>query len=272
MRLDGKHMIVTGGASGLGAETVRALSTAGARATIATRNPAIGASLAAELQGVDTAELNLTDPASVRRFAARWEGPVHALVANAGLMAVSTRELNPAGWELQQATNFLAHLANGLHKSLQAAGPARVVVVSSGVQLRSPVNLDDVDSERRSYDPRVACAQSKTAGVLLAVAISRHRASEKITGNALPPGFFHTDPQRRVTPEAMGGMDENGNLLRPEYDQTLEQGAAQQSEAVPRGSDSQHGVAGWSVDPVTAGRLWDVALQTLRPAPLAWRT
>lgn len=151
VRLDGQRMIVTGGASGLGLETVRALSAAGAEVTVATRNPAGAAALVTELPGVDIKELDVADPASVRRFVTRWEGPVHALVANAGVMAVPTRQLNPAGWELQLATNFLGHfqLANGLHENLRAAGPARVVVVSSGVQLRSPVDLDDLHFERR---------------------------------------------------------------------------------------------------------------------------
>jgi NAD(P)-dependent dehydrogenase (short-subunit alcohol dehydrogenase family) len=158
VRLDGRRMVVTGGASGLGAATVRALATAGAEVTIATRDPAAGATLVTQLPGVRTAALDLADPASVRRFAAEWTGPLHALVANAGVMAVPTRQLTSAGWELQLATNFLGHfqLVHGLLTSLRAAGSARVVTVSSGVQLRSPVDLDDPQFDRRPYDPWTA--------------------------------------------------------------------------------------------------------------------
>jgi len=290
VRLDGKRMIVTGGASGLGAATVRALSAAGAHVTIATRDPATGAPLAAELPGVDTAALDLADPESVRRFVADWEGPLHALVANAGVMAIPTRRLNPDGWELQLATNFLGHfqLVNGLHEHLRAAGSARVVLVSSGVQLRAPVDFEDPHFARRPYDPWAAYAQSKTAVVLLAVGISRHWSAEGITANALAPGFIHTNLQRHVPPAAMralGGMDEDGNLVTPEYYKTIEQGAAtsvllagspllegvtgryfednQESEVVAGGAEARDGVASWSVDPAAADRLWTMALETL---------
>jgi len=290
VRLDGQRMIVTGGASGLGAATVRALATAGAAVTIATRDPASGAALAAEIPGVTTAALDLADPASVRSFISQWQGPLHALVANAGVMALPTRQLNPAGWELQLATNFLGHfqLAHGLHAHLRAAHGARVVVVSSGAQLRSPVDFDDLHFERRPYDPWVAYAQSKTAAALLAVGVSRHWAGEGITANALNPGYIHTKLQRHVPPaamRAMGGMDEDGHLLTPDYYKTPEQGAAtsvllagspllagvsghyfadnQEADVVPGGPDATHGVARWSVDPTAADRLWALALQTL---------
>jgi NAD(P)-dependent dehydrogenase (short-subunit alcohol dehydrogenase family) len=288
--LRGTRMIVTGGASGLGAETVRALARAGAEVTVATRTPASGAALADELPGVSLAALDLADPASVRAFAESWSGPLHALVANAGIMAVPTRRLSLAGWELQLATNFLGHfqLAHGLHAALRAAGSARVVVVSSGVQRGTPVDLDDLNFERRPYDPWTAYAQSKTAAVLLAVGISRHWAVDGITANALAPGFIHTNLQRLVpveTMRAMGAMDEAGNLLTPAYFKTPEQGAAtsvllagspllegvtgryfedaQEAEVVPGGPDAKRGVAAWAVDPQTADRLWDLALETL---------
>jgi NAD(P)-dependent dehydrogenase (short-subunit alcohol dehydrogenase family) len=288
--LRGKRMIVTGGASGLGAETVRVLARAGAEVTVATRNPASGAALTAELPGVDVRALDLADPASVRAFLASWNGPVHALVANAGVMAVPTRQLNPAGWELHLATNFLGHfqLSYGLHEHLRAAGAARVVVVSSGVQRGTPVDLDDLHFERRPYDPWMAYAQSKTASVLLAVGISRHWAGEGITANALAPGFIHTNLQRLVPPEtmqAMGAMAPDGTLRTPDYYKTPEQGAAtsvllaasplvegvtgryfednEEAEVVTGGPDVRRGVARWSVDPVAADRLWDLALASI---------
>jgi NAD(P)-dependent dehydrogenase (short-subunit alcohol dehydrogenase family) len=291
--LSGRRMIVTGGASGLGAETVRALARIGAQVTIATRNPAAGAALAGELATVDVAALDLADPVSVRAFTASWTGPLHALVANADVMALPTRQLNPAGWELQLATNFVGHfqLAHGLHDALRAAGRGRVVVVSSGVQRRTPVDLDDLHFERRPYDAWAAYGQSKTAGVLLAVGISRHWAGDGITAKALAPGFVHTNLQRSVPPEtmramgAMGAMDEAGNLLTPDWYKTPEQGAAttvllagsplvegvtgryfedgREAAVVAGGPDLQRGVASWSVDPVAADRLWELALATL---------
>ena len=285
--LTGRRYIVTGGASGLGAESVRALAGAGARVTIATRDPATGAALAAELTGVDSRALDLADPASVRAFLAGWDGPLDGLVANAGVMALPTRQVTTQGWELQLATNFLGHfqLAVGLHGGLRAAG-GRVVTVSSGAHRRSGVDFDDPQFERRPYDPWVAYAQSKTADVLLAVAIARRWAGDGVTANSLAPGWIHTNLQRHLDADVMraaGAMDDEGNLVTPPYYKTPAQGAAtsvllaaspllagvtgryfednKEAEVVPGGTRSESGlVADWAVDPVAADRLWELAL------------
>jgi NAD(P)-dependent dehydrogenase (short-subunit alcohol dehydrogenase family) len=274
--LTGRRIIVTGGASGIGLETVRALRGAGAEVTVATRNPTGGQHA-----------LDLSDLDSVRAFAAGWTGPVHAIVANAGIMALPTRQVAANGWELQLATNFLGHFAliSGLRENLLEAGDARVVMVSSGAQLRQPFDFDDPHFERRPYDPWVAYAQSKTADVLLAVGLDRHWAGDGVSANALEPGHIHTNLQRHVDDAAMraaGAMDNEGNLLTPDYYKTPEQGAAtsvllaasplldgvsgrffsdnQEPEVVQGGPDVSSGVAAWSVDPAAADRLWDYAL------------
>ncbi|MEV0391115.1 SDR family NAD(P)-dependent oxidoreductase [Nonomuraea sp. NPDC050643] len=276
--LTGRRIIVTGGASGIGLATVRALEGAGAEVTVATRNPTGG-----------QRALDLSDLGSVRAFAAGWTGPVHAIVANAGIMALPDRRLAANGWELQLATNFLGHFAliTGLRDNLRQAGGARVVVVSSGAQLRAPFDFDDPHFERRPYDPWAAYAQSKTADVLLAVGVARRWAADGVTANAFEPGYVHTNLQRHVdqaTMRAMDAMDEEGNLLTPGYFTTPEQGAAtsvllaasplvdgvtgryfssdnQEAEVVPGGPDATTGVAAWSVDPASADRLWDHALE-----------
>ncbi|MFE9611492.1 SDR family NAD(P)-dependent oxidoreductase [Streptomyces sp. NPDC006012] len=284
--LSGRRMIVTGGASGLGAETVRALAGAGAQVTIATRNPAIAQPLVDELPGTQAVALDLSDLASVRAFCADWSGPVDALVANAGVMMLPTREITAQGWELQLATNYLGHfaLAAGLRTALQVAEKPRVVVLSSGAQLRAGFDFDDPQFDRRPYDPFLAYAQSKTADVLLAVGISRRWAEYGITANACAPGWIHTNLTRhidRATMQALGAMDEDGNLLTPDYYKTPAQGAAttvllaasplvdgvtgqyfednQQAEVVDGGPEPMAGVAKWSVDPAAADRLWDYA-------------
>ncbi|MEV6766663.1 SDR family NAD(P)-dependent oxidoreductase [Streptomyces sp. NPDC051105] len=284
--LNGRRMIVTGGASGLGAETVRALAGAGAQVTIATRNPAIAQPLLEELPGTQAAALDLSDLASVRAFCANWSGPLDALVANAGVMMLPTREVNAEGWEMQLATNYLGHFAlvSGLHSALQAAEKPRVVVVSSGAQLRAGFDFDDPQFEQRPYEPFLAYAQSKTADVLLAVGISRRWAEDGITANACAPGWIHTNLTRhidRATMQALGAMDADGNLLTPDYYKTPAQGAAttvllaasplvegvtglyfednQQAEIVDGGPEPMAGVAKWSIDPAAADRLWDYA-------------
>ncbi|MFF8910779.1 SDR family NAD(P)-dependent oxidoreductase [Streptomyces olivaceoviridis] len=285
--LSGRRMIVTGGSSGLGVETVRALAGAGAQVTVATRNPADAEPLVKEFPGTRAVALDLADLASVRAFCDAWSGPVDGLVANAGVMMLPTREVNAQGWEMQLAINYLGHfaLAAGLRTALQAAEKPRVAVVSSGAQLRAGFDFDDPQFERRPYDPFVAYAQSKTADVLLAVGISRRWAEHGITANACAPGWIHTNLTRHLdeaTMRAFGAMDADGNLLTPDYYKTPAQGAAttvllaasplldgvtgryfednQESEVVDGGPDVMAGVAKWSVDPAAADRLWDLAL------------
>jgi len=289
--LNGRRMIVTGGSSGLGVETVRALAGAGAQVTIATRNPASAEALVKEFPGTRVVALDLADLASVRAFCDAWDGPLDALVANAGIMMLPTREVNAQGWEMQLATNYLGHfaLAVGLRPALQAAENARVAVVSSGAQLRAGFDFDDPQFERRAYDPFVAYAQSKTADVLLAVGISRRWAEHGITANACAPGVIHTNLARHLdqaTLQALGAMDADGNLVTPDYFKTPAQGAAttvllaasplldgvtgryfednQESEVVDGGPDVMAGVAKWSIDPTAADRLWDYALPVVR--------
>ncbi|MET8787207.1 SDR family NAD(P)-dependent oxidoreductase [Streptomyces sp. NPDC004589] len=289
--LRGRRMIVTGGSSGLGVETVRALAGAGAQVTIATRNPASAEALVKEFPETRAVALDLADLASVRAFCDAWDGPLDALIANAGIMMLPTREVNSQGWEMQLATNYLGHfaLAVGLRPALQAAGNARVAVVSSGAQLRAGFDFDDPQFERRPYDPFVAYAQSKTADVLLAVGISRRWAEHGITANACAPGVIHTNLARhldRATLQALGAMDADGNLVTPDYFKTPAQGAAttvllaasplldgvtgryfednQESEVVDGGPEVMTGVAKWSIDPTAADRLWDYALPVVR--------
>ncbi|WP_329288805.1 SDR family NAD(P)-dependent oxidoreductase [Streptomyces pseudovenezuelae] len=288
--LSGRRVIVTGGASGLGVETVRALAGAGAEVTVATRDPAAAEPLAKELPGVRTAALDLSDLASVRAFCADWSGPLDALVANAGVMMLPNRQVTAQGWEMQLATNYLGHfaLAVGLRGALLAADRPRVTVVSSGAQLRAGFDFADPQFEHRPYDPFLAYAQSKTADVLLAVGISRRWADHGIAANACAPGWIHTNLTRHLDPATMrafGAMDADGNLLTPAHYKTPAQGAAttvllaasplldavsghyfednQESEVVDGGPEVMSGVAKWSVDPAAADRLWDLAQPVL---------
>ncbi|MFD1052289.1 SDR family NAD(P)-dependent oxidoreductase, partial [Kibdelosporangium lantanae] len=142
------------------------------------------------------------DQASVRRFVADWQGPLHILVNNAGVMAAPETR-TPEGWELQFATNHFGHftLTTGLHPALAAAGGARVVSVSSSAHLYSPVVFDDIHFENREYNPWSAYGQSKTANILLSVGITERWADDGITSNALMPGAIRTNLQRHVSAE-----------------------------------------------------------------------
>ncbi|SEE36154.1 SDR family NAD(P)-dependent oxidoreductase [Streptomyces sp. KS_5] len=286
--LTGQRIIVTGGASGIGTETVRALAGAGAHVTIATRNPDIADPLVKEFTNTDTAQVDLSDLNSVRAFCGTWRGPVDSIIANAGVMALPTREINAQGWEMQLATNYLGHFALilGLHQALRKAQKPRVVVVSSGAQRLAAFDFADPQFEQRPYDPMTAYAQSKTADVLLAVGISRRWEKFGIAANSCEPGWIHTNLSRHLdqaTMQALGAMDSEGNLVSPDYFKTPQQGAAttvllaasplvdgitgrhfedaREAPVVDGGPDiTMSGVARWSLDTVAADQLWDYAL------------
>jgi NAD(P)-dependent dehydrogenase (short-subunit alcohol dehydrogenase family) len=186
--------------SGIGIETARALAGAGAEVTLAVREEDAGSRTAQDIPGnVRVALLDLAERSSVDVFVDSWEGPLHILVDNAGVMA-SPLTRTVEGWELQFATNHLGHfaVANGLRRALAAAGGARIVSVSSAAHQRSPVVFEDIHFRERGYDPWLAYGQSKTANILFAVEASRRRADDGITANALHPGSIRTNLQRYV--------------------------------------------------------------------------
>lgn len=221
--LSGKRVIVTGAASGIGMETARALARTGAEVTLAVRNADAGAYAADQIvattgnPNVHPANLDLTDRASIAAFVSAWDGPLHVLVNNAGVMATPEGR-TAAGWETQFATNHLGHFALGvgLHDALAADGAARIVSVSSSAHMLSPVVFDDIHFAFRPYDPVQAYGQSKTANVLFAVGATARWAGEGITANAVMPGAIPTNLQRHI-----GGMK-----TPPEQRKTPEQGAA----------------------------------------------
>jgi NAD(P)-dependent dehydrogenase (short-subunit alcohol dehydrogenase family) len=283
--LSGRRMIVTGGSSGIGVETARALAGAGAEVTLAVRDTAAGDRTAADLEGdVRVAPLDLADQASVRAFAAAWDGPLDVLVNNAGVMAIQELERTPEGWEMQFATNHLGHfaLALGLHDALAAAGDARIVSVSSAAHLRSPIVWDDIHFRFRDYDPWLAYGQSKTANVLFAVEATRRWAGDGITANALMPGGIATGLQRHLDPGYMQRARAAAHLPI----KTTEQGAAtsvllaaapelegiggryyedcREAEVVDRREGyAAAGVAGYALDPRNAERLWEESLRMI---------
>jgi NAD(P)-dependent dehydrogenase (short-subunit alcohol dehydrogenase family) len=288
--LTGRRAVVTGGASGIGVETARALAGAGAEVTLAVRNKAAGEATAEDIiastgnKQVVVAPLDLADQASVAGFVAAWDGPLHILVNNAGVMA-SPEMRTAEGWELQFATNHLGHfaLARGLHDALASAGGARIVSVSSSAHLRSPVVFDDIHFRSRAYEPWLAYGQSKTANVLFAVEATRRWADDGIFTNALMPGGIRTNLQRYVSDEELDRLRAaTGGPAAVQW-KTPEQGAATSvlvatspllegvggkyfedcEEAQPNQPGTRRGFAAYARDPEAAERLWQVSLETL---------
>jgi len=292
--LSGKRAIVTGASSGIGVETARALADAGAAVTLAVRNTEAGERVAAEIRegtgngAVTVGAVDLSDLSSVGAFVAAWSGPLDILVNNAGVMAIQELTLSASGHEMQFATNHLGHfaLALGLHDSLAAATSARIVSVSSGGHLRSPVVFDDIDYAFRDYDPFGAYGQSKTANVLFAVEATRRWAPEGIFVNALMPGGIATPLQRHLPAHYAEQALEAFRAAGTDF-KSVEQGAATSvllaasplldgiggryfedcNEAVVvnrRGGPGRGGVAPYALDPANAERLWELSLKLIQ--------
>ncbi|SDE02257.1 SDR family NAD(P)-dependent oxidoreductase [Glycomyces harbinensis] len=191
--LSGRNFIVTGGHVGLGLETTRALSRAGAAVTVGARDPERAAGALAGVERVELDRLDLLDPASIDAFAARYVDSgraLHVLINNAGIMGGRLSH-DARGYESQFATNHLGHfqLTLGLLPALRAARGARVVTVTSGAQRQGRIRWDD-PSFSTGYDPLAGYAQSKTANVLFAVELDRRFAAEGIRGYAVHPGII----------------------------------------------------------------------------------
>jgi NAD(P)-dependent dehydrogenase (short-subunit alcohol dehydrogenase family) len=292
--LTGKRAVVTGASSGIGVETARALADAGAAVTLAVRNAEEGERVAAEIRegtgngAVTVGALDLSDLSSVGAFAAAWSGALDILVNNAGVMAIQELTRSASGHEMQFATNHLGHfaLALALHDSLAAATSARIVSVSSGGHLRSPVVFDDIDYAFRDYDPFGAYGQSKTANVLFAVEATRRWAPDGIVANALMPGGIATPLQRHLPAHYAEQALEAFRAAGKDF-KSVEQGAATSvllaaspllegvggryfedcNEAVRvnrRGKPGQGGVAPYALDPANAERLWELSVTLIQ--------
>ncbi|HEY1415575.1 MAG TPA: oxidoreductase [Caulobacteraceae bacterium] len=293
--LSGKSAIVTGGATGIGIETARALAEAGAAVTLAVRNRAAGEAAAADInraaKNANVGPLDLSDLASVRAFAADWgRAPLHILINNAGVMACP-QSYTADGLEMQIGTNHFGHfllsvlLADALRAGAQNQGrPARVVELSSIGHRRSGVDFDDPHYRRRPYDKWDAYGQSKTANALFAVAFNQRFGTEGVHANSVMPGGIMTPLQRHLTREemiGMGWMDEAGTV-RQGF-KTPEQGASTSvwaavggelegvgglyledcRQAAPFNPEAPfQGVKDYALDPVAADRLWALSVET----------
>jgi NAD(P)-dependent dehydrogenase (short-subunit alcohol dehydrogenase family) len=193
--------IVTGGTSGIGWHTARALAKRGDTVILVGRNPdrcnAARDRILAEFPDamVDT---RLADFASLAQVDALASGiitdynRVDVLVNNAGGF-YSTRQLSQDGFELTWATNHLAPflLTHRLLPLLRASAPSRIVTVSSAAHISTSINFDDLQAER-SYSGLRAYAQSKLANILFTYEVAHRLADSDVTANALHPGFVAT--------------------------------------------------------------------------------
>ncbi len=292
--LSGRTAIVTGGYSGIGLETTRVLSQAGATVIVPARTPDKARANLAGLARVEPAALDLLDPASIDAFARVFLAsgrPLHLLIHSAGIMA-SPLTRDRRGYESQFATNHLGHfqLALRLLPALASAEGARVVALSSRGHRYSPVDFEDPNFERRPYDKWQAYGQSKTANALFAPGLDRRTAEQGVRAFAVHPGGILTDLTRYFTDEDLKRYhfirQPDGKIVPdpalPAFPlKTVAQGAATTvwcatspmlegmggvycedcdiAEEIPGDMTTPAGVAPWACDPEAAERLWTLS-------------
>ena len=203
--LTGYEVIVTGGASGIGIETVRAFAKAKARVILTARDIKKGQEVANEIikstgnEKVEVELLELGSLKSIKLFVDRFlakKRPLNILINNAGI-STTPQGYTEDGFELQFGTNHMGHFAlfKGLAEALEEGAKktgrnSRVVALSSAAHCMANVDFDDVNFKSRAYDPHISYSQSKTANSLFAVELTRRYRGKGVFANAVMPGFY----------------------------------------------------------------------------------
>ncbi len=285
--LTDKVAIVTGGSTGIGLETVKTLSEAGATVIVPARNIEKARQNLQNIKNVEIEEMDLIDSDSITRFTDKFLASgrqLDLLINNAGIMFVPLRR-DKRGIESQLATNYLAvfQLTASLIPALKKANGARVVNLSSQGHQFSPFNFEDPNFEEREYETLAAYGQSKTAINLFSLELDNLAKSSGIRAYSVHPGNIWGTELLREAPLEMlqnfGFYDEKGNPVQEVIAslKTIPQGAATTIWAATSpllnniggvycedsniaelalGQEMEAGVKPYSLDETSAKRLW----------------
>jgi NAD(P)-dependent dehydrogenase (short-subunit alcohol dehydrogenase family) len=234
--LKGKIAIVTGGGTGIGLETVKTLSKAGATIIVPARDVEKAKQNLKGVSNIEIEELDLINPDSVDTFAKKFLAsgrPLHLLINNAGIMFVPLRR-DAKGNESQFATNYLSvfRLTARLWDALKKADGARVLNVSSLGHHFAPFNFEDPNFENHEYQTLQAYGHSKTAVNLFSLELDHRAKSSGVRAYSIHPGNIWGTELTREAPieilQQFGFLDDKGNPVQEVIDslKTIPQGAA----------------------------------------------
>ncbi|WP_422024827.1 SDR family NAD(P)-dependent oxidoreductase [Pyruvatibacter mobilis] len=214
--LSGKLAVVTGGASGLGLETVRGLCGCGAKVVVPVRDPAKGeeaaSSIRAAVPGADITMMpcDLASFESIRGFCDAFNaqhGRIDLLINNAGVMACPFAT-TADGFEMQFGVCHLGHflLTNLLMPAVLRGAPARIVNLSSRGHHFGPVNLADPNFAETPYEKWDAYGRAKTANILFTVELERRFSDKGVHAYAVHPGAIATALGRHLSEQDIKDM------------------------------------------------------------------
>ena len=292
--LAGRTVLVTGGYSGLGKETARAMAARGAHIILSGRDATKLDEAAKEIgdetnASIDMLVCDLASLDSIRSAAKEANerfAKIDLLINNAGVMAPPL-ERTAEGFEMQFGTNHVGHflLTNLLMPLVEKGERPRIVNLSSRGHHFDFVHFDDPNYEKREYEKWAAYGQSKTANILFAVGLEQRLGDKGIHAYALHPGGIMTNLGRHMTEEDMAWMMDRikksaeASGKEPQGFKTIPQGAAttcwvatsdelegagglycedchvaNQSDDDPTG-----GVKSYAIDPAAADKLWTLS-------------
>jgi len=289
--LTGKLVVITGGASGLGQETARAMAARGAQIVIPVRDMAKGEAAVTEIRKsvpdahIELMQCDLGSMASIRAFAKAFlvqHDRIDLLINNAGVMACPHMTTSD-GLEMQFGTNHIGHflLTNLLMPAIlegAKGGGVRIVNLSSRGHHFDTVHFDDPHFEKRDYEKWAAYGQAKTANIMFSVGLEKRLADKGIHALAVHPGGIRTNLGRHLTEDDIAAllkrMEENAG--ESVAFKTVEAGAATSCYAATApeldgkggvyledchvaavdDEDPSGSVRSYAVDPGNAEKLW----------------
>ncbi|KAF8176145.1 NAD(P)-binding protein [Mycena galopus ATCC 62051] len=215
--LAGQVIIVTGGNSGIGKETVKALLQHNAKVYVAARSPENAKAAIDDLKSqtgkqAEFLQLDLADLHSIKRAAREFnekETQLHVLFNNGGVMAPPIEQVTAQNYDLQFGTNvlgetFLFHhaAAPDAHCHRHPESPARVINTSSMASELSSrkINFNTLKDgpARKRMGTNNLYAQSKFGNVSFSNELFRRYGDQGIMSVALNPGNLKSGLQRHL--------------------------------------------------------------------------
>ncbi len=292
--LHNKVAIVTGGYSGIGLETTKALVAVGANVIIPAKRPEIAnQNLNGVVSETNIIKMDLGNLNSVKNFTNSFKenfNTLSLLINNAGIMACPETRVGD-NWESQFAINHIGHflLTKELMSTMANTEGSRFVSLSSSAHALTGILWDDIHFSKQPYDKWIAYGQSNTASSLIAIELNERMKNYGVEGFSVHPGGIITPLQRHLEKEemiALGWMDEDGSPseLAKNFFKSPSQGAsttlwcatsndlnglggvfcedcniAKRKSEVDGSLQRYFGVADWAIDKNEAAKLWTLS-------------